>query len=93
MIATTVKLSQNKAFLATEMDGEVVMMDTEDGTYFSLSAGVGTRIWELLETPKTVAELSKLIIAEFDVAPEECESDILEYANELVQNNILFADA
>lgn len=42
--------------LSTEVDGEVVMMDMENGLYFGLDA-VGTDIWRRLEQPMTVAQL------------------------------------
>jgi hypothetical protein len=93
MVDKSTKLSQNSAFLSTAMDGEIVMMSAEDGTYFSLSAGVGTRVWELLESPKTLEELSNMVVAEFDVKLAECEADVLEYVNALVKQNILIAEA
>jgi Coenzyme PQQ synthesis protein D (PqqD) len=40
--------------------------------------GAAARIWELLETPRTVASTCEALIAEFDVEPAECERDTRE---------------
>ena len=91
MVSKTKLLSKNADFLATEMDGEIVMMNTEDGTYFSLSAGVGAHIWDLLDTPKSIEELSEMISSAFDVKPEKCHADVAEYVKSLLKQKILIA--
>jgi hypothetical protein len=53
--------------VATEMNGETVMMDIEKGTYFALT-GSGGQIWAALEAPATLAEVIAVVEREFDVS-------------------------
>ena len=39
-----------------EIDGKVVLMSIENGEYYNLNA-VGSRVWELLATPRSLKEL------------------------------------
>ena len=61
---------------------ETLVLDIGRGRYYSLS-GVGTRIWELIGKPTRVAELRDTLVAEFDIDPERCESDLFDYLREL----------
>jgi hypothetical protein len=69
--------------LASEVDGEIVMMSVERGEYFSLT-GVASRLWELIAEPTTIAHLTATIAAEYRVAPEVCEPDILAFAADMM---------
>ena len=71
---------------------EAVMMSIEAGRYYSVNA-VGARIWELLETPKTVTQLCSQICEEFEVDAQVCESDVLRFVNDLIDNRIVHETA
>lgn len=85
-IKTTIK--QNPELVSTDVDGEKVMMNIENGEYFGLDS-VGSRIWELIENPIRVEELVNLLIEEFEVSKEQCKSDTLEFLNELLEKKLL----
>ncbi|MCR8746858.1 lasso peptide biosynthesis PqqD family chaperone [Romboutsia lituseburensis] len=63
---------------ATDLDGEIVMMDLDKGQYFALN-GVGSRIWQELEQPIKVGEIVDTLIGEYDVDRETCEKSVLEF--------------
>ena len=67
---------------------ETVMMSIEKGRYYSLN-DVGARIWELLETPRTVGELCQRICSEFDVDAPTCEVAVLNFSRDLVANDLV----
>jgi hypothetical protein len=67
---------------------EAVMMSVEAGRYYGLNA-VGSRIWELLETPKTVAQLCAQISEEFEVDAQSCEADVVKFTEHLIDNGIV----
>lgn len=50
------------------------MMDIEAGKYFSLNP-VATRIWELLENPRSLDELCLLLQKEYDVSEVRCRQE------------------
>lgn len=81
-------IKRNPELVSTEVDGERVMMSVDSGEYFGLDP-VGSRIWELIENPIRVDSLLDLLIDEFDVSKEQCESDTFEFLNELRDKNIL----
>jgi len=65
-----------------------VMMSVENGEYFGLDP-VGSRIWDLIENPIRIDSLVDLLLEEFDVSKEQCESDTFEFLNELREKNLL----
>ena len=73
--------------VSADMDGETVMMSIENGKYFGMDP-IGSRIWELIEQPRSVSEVCAILLDEFDVEPEQCERDVGEFLNELMEQNI-----
>ena len=73
-VALTSQVSRNEAIVFTDLDDTIVMMDVDEGL-----DPVGTRIWGLLETARSAADLCDALAAEFDVAPDTCGHDTLEF--------------
>jgi hypothetical protein len=69
-----------------------VMMSIEAGRYYGLNS-VGVRVWELLEHPKTIAELCAQICEEFEVDIETCEAEVSKFVNDMLANGIVHADS
>lgn len=65
-----------------ELGGEAVVLNLDTGTYYGLDQ-VGTRAWQVLQQPRSLAELRDLIVDEFDVTPERCEADLLSFVASL----------
>ncbi len=65
-----------------DMDGELVMMGLEQGEYYGMRE-VAAKIWQLLETPHTVAELCSTIVSEYDVEPDRCHRDVSDFLQTL----------
>lgn len=49
----------------------------------------GTRIWELVDGKRTLADIAGLITAEFDVDENTLADDLLEYVGEMVTSGTL----
>jgi hypothetical protein len=82
-------ISRNDAILHAPVGTEeTVMMSADAGKYYGLNA-VASRVWELLESPKTVAQLRAQICEEFETDVQTCESDILKFVNEMINNGIV----
>ena len=71
-------VQRNPQIMFTDLDDTVVMMDADEGMYYELDP-VGARIWTLLETERSVEEMCALLVAEYDVTPETCRDDVLEF--------------
>jgi hypothetical protein len=61
--------------LSTTLAGEVIILGLDDSMYYGLS-GAGARIWELLQSPRTVGEIVQIITAEFDAERDRVAADI-----------------
>ena len=59
-----------------ELDGEAIVLNLATGIYYGLDP-VGTRVWKLVQTPRTVAEILEALLKEFDAAPADCEQDLM----------------
>ncbi|MGO8833961.1 MAG: PqqD family protein, partial [Roseiarcus sp.] len=53
------------------------------------SITTASRIWELLETPKTVAQLCAQLCEEFEVDEPTCEAEVLKFTGDLVDNGMV----
>ena len=74
--------------LAASVDDEVLMMSVELGAYFNLNP-VGARIWELLETPHSVAALTAILTAEYDAEAEVIRSETHAFLTRLESEGLL----
>jgi hypothetical protein len=62
------------SLVEAEVAGELFGLDIERGSCFGFNA-TATRIWELLDTPRTFASLCEALIAEHDVDRPTCLSE------------------
>lgn len=81
-------ISKNPEIDATDLDGEVVMMNMEKGQYFMMN-DVGSRIWEIIEEPIKVSEIINALISEYEVEREECENTVMEFLNDLSYGDLI----
>jgi hypothetical protein len=87
-IAETDTLQRAPDLIAADMDGETVMLDVESGAYFGLR-GVGGRVWDLLEHPQTLPQLTAAIASEFEVDPATCRADLQAFLAKLIDNDLV----
>ncbi|MDU4892509.1 MAG: lasso peptide biosynthesis PqqD family chaperone [Clostridium sp.] len=81
-------ISRNPEIDATDLDGEVVMMNMEKGQYFMMNE-VGSRIWEIIEEPMKISELIDALLGEFEVERDECENTVMEFLNDLSYGDLI----
>jgi len=88
MIKLSDKISVSTEVVAREVGNETVLLDLSSGTYFGLDP-VGARIWQLLDSGKTLAEVCDMMIEEYEVVREVLESDTLALAGELAAKGLV----
>ena len=71
-------MTRNAAMIFTDLDDTVVMMDADKGMYYELDP-VGARIWNLIETARSVAQVCDRLVEEYDVTPDVCRRDVLRF--------------
>lgn len=74
--------------VSTDLGGEVVILGLQSEEYFSLE-GVGARIWEMIQEPRTVQEILDAILNNYAVEPERCERDLLAVLGELADEGLI----
>lgn len=67
---------------------ETVLLDLASGNYFGLDS-VGKSVWEAISAGRSLAEAVGLIIAEYDVDEAQARSDVLTFAEDLVESGLL----
>jgi hypothetical protein len=67
---------------------EAVILNLKDGVYYGLDP-VGARIWTLIQSPLSVAELCGRIVDEYEVDEGECEADILALLNDMAEKGLV----
>lgn len=64
------------------LDDESAILNLKNSVYYGMNA-VGTRVWNLLQKPRSVGELRDLLLCEYEVDAERCEKDLLDLLEKL----------
>jgi hypothetical protein len=72
----------------SQLGGESALLNTETEIYFGLDA-MGTRIWELATTERSIEAVFKKLAEEFDVEPELLRHDVTELLDRLLEHGLL----
>lgn len=88
MIGDTELLQRREEPLTAELDGEVVMLDPDKGSYFSLNA-VGSRVWELLAEPRSIHDLCDTLMGEFEVDEPACRQEVRALVDQLLEAELV----
>jgi hypothetical protein len=80
-------ITRHPDMLSAEIGGEAIMMSIEKGAYFGLNP-VATRIWDLLEQPKSIAALIQTITDEYEVSAEQAADDVQSFVADMIERGI-----
>jgi hypothetical protein len=85
-LATTVK--QSDKILVQNLDEDTVMANIDSGYYFGVNQ-TSKRIWELVASPITIADVCTSLQEEYDVDAATCEADVLAIVKELAREGLV----
>ena len=85
------KYIRNSKTISGRLHDEMVMMDLDQGKYFSLNP-VATRIWDLLEVSLTVEELCGRLQEEYEVDAARCLEEVSEHILEMVRLGLVLEE-
>jgi len=77
---STIVASKEQVF--SELQGEAVILNLKSEAYHGLN-GVGSRIWSLIQVPRTIDEILVLLLQEYDVEMESCRRELFGFLHEL----------
>ncbi len=69
-------------------DPTLVLLNPRSGQYYTLEA-VGTRIWELCDGKRTIADIAAVLGGEYEESPDIIVSDVVELVKELMDEELL----
>ncbi|MCB2194299.1 MAG: lasso peptide biosynthesis PqqD family chaperone [Bacteroidetes bacterium] len=87
-ITLNTTIQRNPEILASDLDGEKVMMSIQQGEYYGLGK-TGTFIWDHIEEPITIKELVALITTKYNVSNEQCFQDIKPFITDLIEKQLI----
>jgi hypothetical protein len=92
MIAPNVSYVPSSGIMCRELDGEMVLLDVESATYYSLN-DTGTRVWRLLESRATIGQVCETIANEDEIPHEQMLSELVPFIEELLDTGLIRAAA
>ena len=78
----------SKNTVSCEVEGEMVLLDLQSGTYFGLNA-VGAEIWNQITRHKSFAEIQHHLLGQYRVTPEQCEEEVLSLMTKLTEKGLV----
>lgn len=82
------ELMQAPGNIVSDMDGEKVMLNIENGKYYNLG-NIGGLIWDMLKEPINFETLVFNLLSEFDVEKTECEEQVYNFIQELYSEGLI----
>jgi coenzyme PQQ synthesis protein D (PqqD) len=73
---------------STLLDEELVMLDLEQGKYYSLSK-TARAIWEALEEPRSAGEVAAVLVTQFVVPLERCTEETATFMERLADRGLI----
>jgi hypothetical protein len=80
--------SPSKNVVACDVEGEMVLLDLQSGTYFGLN-GVGAEIWNQISQRKSMGEIQRHLLSVYQVAPDRCEAELHNLVIQLSDRGLL----
>lgn len=74
--------------IAQKAANDLLLFNMNDGNYYSLNE-IGSRIWELCDGSRSVAQLVEALAAEYDASSEVLENDIVELLESLQSGKLI----
>jgi hypothetical protein len=87
-LADEVLITRRSELLEAEVSGELIGLDVESGTCYGFNP-TATRIWALLDTPRTLDQLCDTLTSEFQVDRESCARDVVALLRELEADGLV----
>src|ERR1700722_11043921 len=81
-------VARNEDLASAPVDREIVFLNMATDSYVALDE-IGRRIWDLLESPRSIADLTRELSAEFEGMPDVIAADVLTFLKELEREGMV----
>lgn len=77
-----------KEQVSSELQGEAVVLNLKNGVYYGLDP-IAARVWNLIQEPRTFADLRNTLAVEYDVDEKRLESDLRVLLSQLAEQQLV----
>jgi hypothetical protein len=81
-------ISKKERPLSNDIDGETVMMSTEQGKYFGLNT-VASTIWDILDQPIRFGDIIEKLMTKYKIDEDTCIKETLTFLEQLNEHNLI----
>ncbi|MDN3954790.1 lasso peptide biosynthesis PqqD family chaperone [Sporolactobacillus laevolacticus] len=81
-------VSQNPGNIASDMDGEKVMLSIATGNYYNIGK-VGGTIWDLMAQPIELKRMIRILTGQYAVDQDQCYSDVVPFLEKLNRDGLI----
>ena len=82
------RIAVSKDQVWCDLAGDAAILNLKNGVYYGLDP-VGARIWNLIQEPKTLAEVRDTLLGQYDVDKERLESDLRVLLTQLAEQGLI----
>jgi hypothetical protein len=73
--------------VATDVEGELVLLDLEGGMYFTLN-GPAADVWNALEATRSEGDLVDILVGKYNVDPAKCAESVTRLLGNLSEKGL-----
>lgn len=88
MITLSTIVQSSDRQVSSDLAGEQVILNLENGVYYGLDA-VGNDVWSLLEHPVAVSTVVDRLLEMYEVDRSRLEADVLALLNDMNEHDLL----
>jgi|SRR5271168_724059 hypothetical protein len=93
VVANDVRFVRNREVVSRQIEGELIIVPIRRGvgnlnSLYTLN-GVGSVLWDYLAEGRSVAEMVHRVCEEFEVSEETARTDIQEFLDSLVEEQLI----
>ncbi|MEK5361878.1 lasso peptide biosynthesis PqqD family chaperone [Peribacillus castrilensis] len=81
-------IEQSKGNIASDMDGEKVLMSIKNSKYYNLGR-MGGVIWDLIEKSISTSKLIETLMSQYAVEQRECEEHVYSFLELLHKEGLI----
>jgi len=87
-LAIESRIVASKDQVSCDLAGEAAILNLKNSVYYGLDP-VGARVWNLIQEPKTLAEIRDTLLGIYDVDSLKLESDLRALLSELAEQGLI----
>ncbi len=86
--ASNLRPQKTDQFVETEVDGDRVLMQIENGYFFTLNE-TAEAIWTRIDGQLSLSEIIEAVATKFSITVDACQAHITEFVQELADNELV----